>query len=253
MNLARLAIWCGVAVVFLSACGEDAKPARNRSQFCFDWAAAACSSEVVSVCQAEDADTCRDSQEDFCRDLVPEDFSDAMGDECIDAVKGAYKDGDLQDDELAIVLRLGPPCDQLLVGRGGEGDACVDNNDCDTSLLYACVHKADAEGTCQIPEIIGAGRKCNQDQQTCEEGFYCNGSNCIETKIEDADCATQEECGVDGFCSDDGKCVARLAVGDPCTADLQCEEGICYDFEGEKVCTNRIRLSRSEPICDSLR
>src|SRR5690242_9311890 len=111
MNAQRILM---VGLLFTFACGgEDEKP-RNQEEFCQDWAAAACSKEVLKVCQAKDAAACHDSQEAFCRDLVPEDFSDEAGDDCIDAVKDAYKDGDLEGDELSTVLKLGPPCNELL-------------------------------------------------------------------------------------------------------------------------------------------
>jgi hypothetical protein len=33
---------------------------------------------------------------------------------------------------------------------------------------------------------------------------------------------------------------------------VQCSAGICYEFEGELTCTDRIVLSRAEPLCDDL-
>jgi hypothetical protein len=235
----------------LAACGEDEKPPRNREQFCLAWAEAACSANVLKFCQVADAEDCIDSQDDFCHDLVPDDFADSKGDECIEAVEAAYKDGELDEDELAVVLRLAEPCNELVVGPGERGDDCDEHNDCDTSSGLECIHKSDAdEGICEIPEEVGGGRSCEAAQKTCEPGFYCNGKNCVEAAADAADpCTIQEECGNIGYCSSAGECAESLDVGDTCTTDHECGAGLCY----EGVCTDYIRLARSEPLCDSLR
>jgi hypothetical protein len=250
MNTHRYLFCC---LLLCIACGDDEPEARTHEEFCRDWAAAACTSEVVDVCQAEGPEECRQTQEDFCRDLVPEDFSDHEGDACIDAVSAAYEDGELRGDELATVLKLGPPCDRLIVGPKSEGQSCSERTDCDLSTGFECVRKAGLEdGTCQLAELIEAGRDCEAVQATCETGFYCDGENCVEAKDAGDVCMIQEECGEEGYCSAEGECVARGGTGTPCTADLQCSEGICYEFEGEQTCTDRIVLSRAEPLCDEL-
>lgn len=238
------------ALAFAGGCGEDEKPPRNREQFCHSWAVAACSEDVVKYCQAEDAEACHDSQDEFCHELVPDDFSDEMGDECLEAVESAYKNGDLDGDELAVVLRLAEPCNGLIVGPGEEGESCTEHDDCDTSSGLECIRKADDdEGTCEVPAEVGGGRSCEAAQKTCEPGFYCNGKNCIEAGGAGDACTIQEQCGEGGFCGSDSLCADRLAVGSDCSADHECAEGICY----EGVCTSNIRLARAEPLCDSLR
>lgn len=252
---ARYLAYCMLLVVVchLSACHKNQAP-RTREAFCRDWAVAACSMEVVSVCQAESAETCHSSQEAFCRTLVPKDFSDDMGDACIDAVKAAYEDADLKENELAIVLRLAKPCDGLVIGPKNQGESCTEQSDCDASAHLKCVRKSNSDsGLCEVPEEVGGGRSCKVAQKTCSAGFYCDGNNCIEAKASGEDCTIQEECGETGFCGDDHKCADQLAVGDTCKADHECKAGICYEFQGSKVCTSRIRLARAEPLCDKLR
>jgi hypothetical protein len=250
MKAQRLLVCC----LALVACGEDEAEPRTREQFCQDWAKAACNDEVVSVCQAEGPDECRQSQEDACRKLVTDDFSDAKGQACIDAVGDAYEDANLRDEELATVLRLAAPCDQLLKGTKGTGDSCTKRSDCDAPSGFDCVKKADkATGTCQIPEITGAGRKCDADQKTCEPGFYCDGDNCVEAGDVGDDCTIPEQCGETSYCNDLGECAERAATGESCSSDTECTTGICYEFDGDQECTDRIVVSRSEPICDDLR
>jgi hypothetical protein len=233
------------------SCGDDKKD-RTREEFCRDWATAACSEEVVSLCQAEEEE-CRQTQEDFCRDLVPEDFSDAMGDACINAVERAYEDGDLEGEELAVVLKLGAPCDKLIVGEKTSGQSCDSNSDCDAAGGFECVRKSDSEnGKCEVPEVVKPGLDCSAAQATCEEGFYCDGDNCIGAKDPGETCTIQEECGVEAFCNDDGECEELRDTGAECTQDYQCSDGVCLEYEGETSCTDRIRLARAEPLCDEL-
>jgi hypothetical protein len=252
MNFRRIGF--GLLLILAFSCKDDKKEPRTREQFCTDWAAAACSDETVSACQASDATSCRDTQEDACRKLVPEDFSDAMGQDCIDAVKEAYADADLKGDELKTVLSLGDPCDKLIQGNKDEGENCDENKDCDGPAGFVCVRHADEDtGTCQEPEIVGAGKDCSSKQKICEPGFYCNGDNCIESKDEGDPCTIQEECGEPAFCSEAGKCETRHKVDTDCTSDIECADGICYEYDGKKTCTDRIRLARSEPLCEDLK
>jgi len=244
-----------IAFLLLSAaCFDDEPEPRTREAFCRDWAAGACSEEVVSNCQARSAGACRETQQDFCLDLIPEDFSDRDGRACTDAVARAYADGQLRDEELAIVLKLGGPCDRIVVGSREAGESCGDSSECDRPRGYACVRKADSErGTCQLPDRVGAGRDCEAEDAVCEPGFYCDGSHCVESKEPGASCTIPEQCGEEGYCNDEGECAERLAVSEPCDEDEQCAEGICYAYDGEKVCTTRIILSRAEPICQDLK
>jgi hypothetical protein len=252
MNVKHLVLG-SLSLSLMLACEGDKDP-RTREVFCRDWAAAACSEDTVSACQAASAEECRHSQEDFCRDLVPEKgFSDAYGDTCIDAVSAAYEDADLKGDELGTVLKLAQPCDKLNAGPKERGESCSMNSDCDAPAGYVCVMKSDQEkGSCEIPEETGAGRDCSAAQKTCPSGFYCNGENCVEAKDVGEKCTIQAECGDTGYCDKD-KCAARATVGSACNADYECAAGICYEFEGKKTCTDRIRLARAEPLCEDLR
>ena len=226
----------------------------SRGSFCEQWAEAACSSAVVSACQATNAQECRRTQDEFCRMLVSSDTSDVARDECIAAVASAYRDADLRGDELALVLRMGGPCSRVIRGMVRAGEACMSSSECDRSRGYTCIMKADrSAGTCQIAQSVSPGRDCRAPEQTCSSGFFCDGRNCIETLGLGEPCTIHEQCGDAGFCNDEGHCTARVAVNDPCRDDLQCERGICSDFQGEQVCTDRVVLSRADPLCENLR
>ena len=240
-----------IGLVF--GCGEDAHE-RTRTEFCADWADAACSAQTVSACQAADAAACQKSQTSACLDLVPEGFSDAKGGACIDAVKAAYQDGDLRGDELGVVFKLEGPCASIIKGPGAAGDDCDSDRDCNAPEGLVCVRKGSTEeGTCQKPVVVAAGRDCSGAAKVCDEGFYCNGENCIESKPSGRDCLLQEECASGLFCNQEGKCQAGRKVSESCESDLECQSGICLTDGDETVCTDRVVLARSEPICDTLR
>jgi hypothetical protein len=256
LNLLALSISVSVAVTIAACSSDDGDEPDTPSRFCERWAAAACSSETVSACQAADLDDCRSSQAAFCLDQLPASgFSGDSAGECIEAVEAAYEDADLTSDELATVLRLAAPCDGLVRGRSGEGEACSARRDCDAPAGFDCVFKAgSSEGTCQLPENVGPGQDCSAPNAVCDGGFYCNGDNCIAGERVGDPCNSTAQCGTNGYCGLTSVCEARRAVNSPCGFDEQCTTGLCYAFSSsEQVCTDRVRLSRSEPICADLR
>lgn len=255
MHLRFLALPLLLAPFAPLACSADDPPAETRQDFCDRWANAACNSEVVSVCQASSADDCRLSQEAFCLGLVPESgFVDARADECIAAVGAAYRDANLDIAELETVIRLGPPCDTLVRGARTRGDSCLSRLDCDAPGGFDCVFKgSETSGTCERPELIDPGLRCDEPGQICTDGFYCDGRNCIAGREPGEPCARNGECA-EGYCSPDDVCVAGLAVGTDCSDDFECASGLCYLAAGGiRECTDRVRLSRTDPACADLR
>jgi hypothetical protein len=251
----RLLVLPLLFVPFIPVACSDEDPGETREGFCNRWAEAACNATVVSVCQAASVDDCRLSQERFCLTLVPNaGFVDDRADDCLDAVGAAYADADLTADELDTVLRLGPPCDRLVRGSRAEGASCTSRLDCDGPGGFDCVFKAsETNGTCERPELTDPGRDCSAASAVCGDGFYCDGDNCIEGKDPGEACVRNAECG-DGYCGPADVCVAGLTVGSDCTDDAQCDSGLCYRLSAtERVCTDRVRLSRTDPACEDLR
>ncbi len=243
-----------LGLCFAVGCSSDADPEQTREGFCRDWATKACSAKVVSACQAESADACRLTQQAACQGVLPDGFVDDNADACLNAVGSAYKDADLDATELATVLRFGAPCDRLVRGGRASGDSCEATSECDAAAGFVCVIKgSETKGTCQKPRLVQPGLACEALQETCSEGFYCNGENCVAGEDTGNPCSTQQECGNEGYCAADGTCAERFAVRTECTADYECLSGICFTFKDERICVNAIRLSPSEPLCDELR
>lgn len=231
-------------------CGEEDDPV-TRDEFCQRWAEAVCGAEVTSVCQTNQTE-CQASQSASCRDWLPEDFQDEGVDACLNAVAEAYADADLDAQELDIVWRLGAPCNGIVVaGEGGE--TCERDADCSGASGLTCVLKDGASGTCERAETVQAGFSCEEPQQTCAEGFYCNGDNCIVALDSGEDCNNDNQCAEGLFC-EGGVCETQLAVGADCDTDRECESEICYRVDDDQqVCVDRIRLSPAEPACDTLK
>lgn len=256
MRPIRHAASLALACLFLPlACSDEDPPTETRERFCDRWAEAACSDQVISACQAANVDECRLSQERVCLERIPTTgFVGLNADACLGQVRAAYADGDLTASELGVVLRFAAPCNQLVSGDGEVGSSCSESNECDAVRGLECVFKGSAvTGTCQRPTIVQPGRDCSDAAAVCTEGFYCNGDNCIEGNGEGDACARDEECAV-GYCNGAGVCAEGLAVNRPCTLDEECASGFCLELSAsERVCTDRVRLSRTDPLCNDLR
>jgi len=238
-------------------------PLASRSGFCEAWAANACQANVVENCNANSVDDCKSTQSDFCLSILPESYSAKHASACLSAVKDAYKDASLSPDDIAVVIRLSAPCDQLSKGTVAEGASCETNDECNTAGGLICVIKpGSASGTCATPEEVDGGLPCDGDAQVCADGFYCDGANCIAHKKTgkacdsgaDYECTPEDHC-VTATDATAGTCDPRLALNEACAADAECASGYCAiapkDTMGE--CASTIVLSRLEPLCSNLR
>lgn len=249
--------------------GDGTNPLATVAGFCQAWAEAACSEEVVTYCGADDADACQLTQSDFCETLVPrESYNPKHAKDCIRAVELAYEDNDLTAEELVVVRQLGGPCTRLIQGSAEEGDDCSEDSDCDATAGFLCVTRPGKDGTCQKPVEVSAGRSCSDPAAVCEDGFYCDGRNCIERLPEDEPCVDSSECESDLRCEAQssgeggaggktpvgGTCVPRAPSLDACENNDDCKSGFCW-MEDSSVgeCYPALQLSPKEPICDDLR
>jgi len=247
-----------------TACTEEEPPdpLAKSGAFCDAWADKACQADVVKYCNAKSVDSCRSTQGDFCRGIVPENYTSAHAKECLDAVDAAYRDAELSPDELQVVLRLAAPCDRLSKGTRTSGQSCSSADECNTADGFACIKKQGAsDGVCAEPEVSAAGDECSAPNQVCKDGYYCNGDNCVTLKKTGASCEGDYQCRLTDYCqkdsadADTGTCELRAELDESCSRDADCQSGYCVIESGvtEGVCASTIRLSRTEPLCESLR
>jgi hypothetical protein len=234
-------------------------PLGKPAGFCQAFAESACQPKVVEYCNAKSTEACVATQIDFCLNIVPANYSSAHAESCLNAVKDAYSDGDLSPEELAVVLNLAAPCDQLSKGTRSSGQSCSNNDECNTADGFSCIQKLGAaEGICGEAELIAAGEACDSPNQVCKEGYYCNGETCGVYKRTGNSCDGDYQCKPTDRClkeaeAETGTCELRADLNDPCTQNSDCQSGYCAPGETENTCASTIRLSRTEPLCDNLR
>ncbi|HEX3594598.1 MAG TPA: hypothetical protein VHU80_05840 [Polyangiaceae bacterium] len=268
-----------IALGLLTSCFHKGDSLESRVStvrgFCDEWATRACNATVVKLCSAATPDDCIEAQQAFCETLIPEDkFSSKNAVACLDAVGDAYSMGSLTADQRDTVLKLGNECSKIVSGPGTAGKSCTEDSDCDRDEDLACIKKTSVTGKCQVPSspAISGGHSCEAEEAVCEDGYYCDGENCLAGHSQGDDCSATVPCDTDSHCVDaDGKvigvgaapdggvatgtCAARKAVGSDCDTDDDCASQICTPTAGSTsgVCSAQISLSPSEQACKNLR
>jgi hypothetical protein len=239
--------------------------------FCSAWARVACNDQVVSRCAAESKEACISAQQSFCETLVPDGrYSGATAPACLDAVQTAYADAVLTAEERDTVRKLSAPCDKIVSGSTGTDGACTEDGDCNRDVDLSCVKKAGARtGKCEKPSSVAGGISCAAPDIVCDDGFYCDGSHCVEEVGEGAQCSPSEPCKADYQCLtergtpvagaedgavESGTCRARKKIGEACRTEDDCLSRICAPRmnPASGVCAEQILLTPSEPICMDL-
>jgi hypothetical protein len=244
--------------------GRGPDPLATETGFCNAWATNACNPTVVDDCQAPSVDACIAAQEAFCKSKLPGGYQSDNAQACLDRVKVAYDDAELSIEDIRVVLQFGDPCDKLIRGSTPEGGACTVDTECDTLDGQKCVMKpGQTIGACHEPVVVGGGLRCDAPEETCEEGFYCNGTNCVEPAGPDDPCNADAECGADLRCildaADDagvptGTCQPRAVLSAECTADNECQSGYCSIAPGETgLCADMVSFGLREPVCEDLK
>jgi hypothetical protein len=97
---------------------------------------------------------------------------------------------------------LAEDCDGMYRGLQAAAAACSSNFECVAGTK--CV-----ASTCQAYLALNDACAPNSDPN-CTTGLYCNGTNCVERKAVDADCAASTECAAGLECNADLKCAAKV-------------------------------------------
>jgi hypothetical protein len=113
-----------------------------------------------------------------------------------------------------------------------------------------------AFGTCQIPVEVGGGFSCTQANETCAEGFYCNGSNCLARNGGGVSCNELSPCLEDFQCLGEpgsAVCVEKGNATATCIEDAECKSDICAkNAAGGGKCVEQVVLAPTELICADL-
>jgi hypothetical protein len=201
--------------------------------FCTALAEVVCSGKVVEGCyganNADNAASCKEAYRSEGCNAGNYEYHPEGAEKCIEKMKAIYADGALTQAELDSAHIT---CLDALSDSGGPNAVCTVDDECHAPSKLRCVIKTGTEGTCQVPEEVGGGIGCGGPSQVCAEGFYCNGSNCVEDLGGRTCSDTDPPCGSDEYCeiipaTMMGQCVAKIADGQMCTTAEECSGGFC--------------------------
>lgn len=254
-----------LGLLALLGCGADEPdPLATAGGFCEQWAKRACTDRVVDRCAARSRQQCELAQTQACLKRVPDELYYREGAQrCLDYVAGAYE-GDspaLTAEELAVLTNWEFPCNRVLSGAGTAGDRCEHSQECRTDRGLECVIRpGKSVGECQEPELVSGGDRCSEPYQTCDDGYYCNGTHCVALQEHGDTCSAELPCAPDYRCSiedgdDEGSCVRRLDPGEACVHDEDCITGLCNRNAEEEtgLCTRELVLDVRVDACDDFR
>jgi hypothetical protein len=104
----------------------------------------------------------------------------------------------------------------LLRGARAPGQACVSNEQCQTSLCGTLDSKGC--GTCAVPAAAGAD--CGAG---CANGLACASGKCAVRGGPNATCDAARPCGGALRCATDGTCQPYLGQGQTCSGASECD------------------------------
>lgn len=235
------------------------------SDFCAKLAELVCIDDVVRACYgSDDASLEQDKQacvsafmtSSRCNPNI--DYHHEGAEPCLAAWQEVYADAAVTADELEDAEEI---ClDAFYDPVGVVNSECSYDYECDVSQDLRCVIKPGAvTGTCQVPIRVGAGHQCGAIDQYCEDGFYCDEASgaCLARKRVGEACSSTILCVESALCSMpvDGVCEAKLPNNSPCSADIQCERGLCNKGSGDEegVCAGNIPLYQNGAVCDDFK
>jgi hypothetical protein len=142
------------------------------------------------------------------------------------------------------------PCDRVVLGTRGEGEACRWPPECKDGL--ACDgYKVGTDGTCK--KLAPVGGKCSTQAYggifnelalavhhgPCAKGAYCQAGTCVARGAAGVPCARSSQCA-DGLVCTMSKCAAALATaGGACSRTADCAEGLYCDTASSKCAAKK--------------
>jgi hypothetical protein len=179
--------------------------------------------------------------------------------ECLTFIHDVYRDEALEPDERNALVSLTEPCDKLLSGPGDKGDECNEDKDCATIDSLACVKRfGETRGQCQEPNEVKGGGRCANADSVCEDDQYCNGTNCVAKSILGDPCSAEVPCDESTRCvveaeAEEGTCEEKKDNGEDCLSDDECQSALCDRNADEEdgTCVEALNLNIRVDMCES--
>jgi hypothetical protein len=238
--------------------GGDPTAYATLADFCAGRAKAECSDVVVKACGSKTSAACLGARTAACNASAPQGttYEAQNAPACITAVKAAYADATITDDELAT---LATTCGtKIFSGPGAARAPCTTDYDCSSADGLACVIALGAtDGKCLAPHEVKPSDACPNEADVCTKGFFCDGKSktCSPKAAEGQSCYSLTLPCDDGLkCPDSpfaSGCTAKAPAGAACSADADCAKGLCDKLQGssEGNCTESVQLSTLDALC----
>jgi hypothetical protein len=243
-------------VLFVSACTTPGPKYPDLSSFCNGVANAECNGTVVMRCALTSATTCVANRNLQCLSSQPSGthYNAGAGEGCVNAYASVYSDAIVSAAEMATISN---DCIEVFEGNGIANASCVVDSDCEVGSGLRCVTSSAGTSTCQIPQPVSGGGRCDAPAEQCLAGFHCGTSaHCDQDGVVNDPCTALAPCGMGLMCAiptgaTAGTCVAKTADGGACMSATDCANGICDIAPGMTagVCTSQLILAPTEQFC----
>jgi hypothetical protein len=245
----------GAGALFGGACGGSDADLTTLQGFCQALAQADCSSVVVTACYGSDDTTiATDTQSCITARSAPEScnptglpYNSAYAQPCIDAHTAAYQNTSLMATDLQNIEQA---CVPVFNNGGQVGATCTADTDCDAGSGYSCIVHL-SKGTCEVPIMTAAGSSCADPAAQCADGNYCEASaNCVNDPSQGEACGAGIPCGTGLRCdATSSMCSAQLPDQSACSADSDCQGGICIATTTSGLCAATYTFALDSPTC----
>jgi hypothetical protein len=244
---------CGVVLLValaLGGCKGDEPLVATEEQFCAEQARREC--EKIGVVCGRNPSDCQRVRSESCRKdgLVAKQqartFRPENAEGCLNAVSATY------DNKLILAEHwraLRDACARVFEGPGQANQACAADPDCVAPLVCD-------RHLCGRPSAIASGGGCANPGETCPGDEYCRPgagfAMCTKRHERAAVCDGTELCQADLRCR--GTCMDRLADGNACDHDDDCQSGYCNQYTrpgAPHTCTRGLSFGTDSPVCDA--
>jgi hypothetical protein len=235
--------------------------------FCQAMATADCTDAAVRACYgANDSSVAADTQLCIAARSTPErcnpnslPYNSMYAQDCVDAHSNLYA-SDMLDPML--YQAMVQACDGVFNRGGMAGRTCTDDSDCavipsiEQMPGFSCiVHQG--KGTCQIPNPVNSGDRCDAPAAQCPDGYSCqaggSGVFCLGNPGKGQACGPGIPCGnsttplrCDAMTM---QCADQLGDMSPCTAASDCAGGFCIATANGGLCSHTFTLAFGSATC----
>jgi hypothetical protein len=226
---------CALLCSSLSGCGDDDESGGAGAGFMNEYANVYCSG-VAPCCAAagseHDVSACKQFFEFYGSVAArsAKHFDAAAADQCLVDLQAALASCDSKEPA---------SCSRALSGDAAPGAACDDDIDC--ALPPAGTARCDLDfetdtGKCQVLLPPEEGKPCGlgsteSEVYDCTDHplFYCGSDSlCVARVAIGSPCTSSNDCTADGFCDTTSNvCVAKIAIGQSCASAECVDEAYC--------------------------